>query len=63
MDNQNKRGEVMAHNQGFTKVTLVIKYETRYEGHIEEDEIDINDIIRDWETVTNHKLTLEKEGE
>jgi len=53
----------MAHNQGFTKVTLVIKYETRYEGHIEEDEIDINDIIRDWETVTNHKLTLEKEGE
>ena len=55
--------EVMAQNQGFTKVTLVIEYETRYEGHIEEDEIDINDIIRDWETVKNHKLTLKKEGE
>lgn len=55
--------EVMAQNQGFTKVTLVIEYETRYEGHIEEDEIDINDITRDWETVTNHKLTLEKDGE
>ena len=54
--------EVMAQNQGFTKVTLVIEYETRYEGHIEEDEIDINDITRDWETVTNHKLTLKKEG-
>ena len=55
--------EVMAQNQGFTKVTLVIEYETRYEGHIEEDEIDINDITRDLETVTNHKLTLKKDGE
>lgn len=53
----------MAQNQGFTKVTLVIEYETRYDGQIEEDEIDINDITRDWETVTNHKLTLKKEGE
>ena len=55
--------EVMAQNQGFTKVTLVIEYETRYEGHIEEDEIDINDITRDWETVKNYKLKLNKDGE
>ena len=53
----------MAQNQGFTKINLVIEYETRYEGHIGEDEIDINDITRDLETVTNHKLTLKKEGE
>ena len=53
----------MTQNQGFTKVTLVIEYETRYEGHIEEDEIDINDITRDWETVKNYKLKLNKDGE
>jgi hypothetical protein len=53
----------MAQNQGFTKVTLVIKYETRYEGYIGEDEIDINDITRDWETVKNYKLKLKKGGE
>ena len=52
----------MAQNQGFTKVTLVIEYETRYEGHIEEDEIDINDITRNLDTVKNYKLTLKKEG-
>ena len=53
----------MAHNQGFTKVTLVVEYETRYEGHIEEDEIDINDITRNLGTVKNRKLKLKKEGE
>ena len=53
----------MAHNQGFTKVTLVIEYETRYDGHIEEeDEIDINDITRNLDTVKNRKLKLKKEG-
>tara|TARA_R100000963_G_scaffold34966_1_gene30506 strand:- start:2434 stop:2595 length:162 start_codon:yes stop_codon:yes gene_type:complete len=52
----------MAHNQGFTKVNLVIEYETRYEGHIEEDEIDINDITRNLDTVKNYKLKLKKEG-
>ena len=55
--------EVMAQNQGFTKVTLVIEYETRYEGQIEEDEIDINDITRNLDTVKNYKLTLKKDGE
>jgi len=52
----------MAQNQGFTKVTLVIEYETRYEGHIGEDEIDINDITRNLDTVKNRKLKLKKEG-
>ena len=53
----------MAQNQGFTKGTLVIEYETRYEGQIEEDEIDINDITRNLDTVKNYKLTLKKDGE
>tara|TARA_R100001086_G_C11790579_1_gene246088 strand:+ start:343 stop:501 length:159 start_codon:yes stop_codon:yes gene_type:complete len=41
----------MVQNQGFTRVNLVIEYETRYEDHIGEDEIDINDITRNLDTV------------
>ena len=39
-----------------TKVTVTVTYETEYDGKITESEIDINDLIRDTDTIKDIKI-------
>ena len=41
---RSEKGEVMAQA---TKVKVIVSYEIEYDGKVTEDDIDINDIIRD----------------
>ena len=39
-----------------TKVTVTVKFEMEYDGKVTEDDIDINDIIRDTDTIKDIKV-------
>jgi hypothetical protein len=39
-----------------TMVTVTVTYETEYDGKVTEDDIDINDVIRDTDTITDIKV-------
>jgi hypothetical protein len=39
-----------------TKVTVTVTYEMNYNGKATEDDIDINDIIRDTDTIKDIKI-------
>ena len=39
-----------------TKVTVTVTYEMNYDGKVTEDDIDINDIIRDTDTIKDIKI-------
>ena len=37
-------------------VTITVTYETEYDGKVTEDDIDINDVIRDTDAIKNIKI-------
>ena len=39
-----------------TKVTVTVKFEMEYDGKVTENEIDINDIIRDTDAIKDIKI-------
>ena len=39
-----------------TRVTVTVKYEMDYDGKVTEDDIDINDVIRDTDTIKDIKI-------
>jgi len=39
-----------------TKVTVTVKFEMEYDGKVTEDDIDINDIIRDADAIKDIKV-------
>jgi len=39
-----------------TKVTVTVKFEIEYDGEVTEDDIDINDIISDIDTIKDIKI-------
>ena len=39
-----------------TKVTVTVKFEIEYDGEVTEDDIDINDIISDIDTIKDIKF-------
>jgi len=39
-----------------TRVTVTISYEVEYDGKVTEDDIDINDIIRDEDAIKDIKI-------
>jgi len=39
-----------------TKVTVTVTYETEYDGKVTEDDIDINDVIRDIDAIKDIKI-------
>jgi hypothetical protein len=39
-----------------TKVTVTVSYEVEYDGKVSEDDIDINDIIRDEDAIKDIKI-------
>ena len=39
-----------------TKVTVTVKFEMEYDGKVTEDDIDINDIISDADTIKDIKI-------
>jgi len=39
-----------------TKVTVTVSYEVEYDGKVSESEIDINDVIRDTDAITDIKI-------
>tara|TARA_Y100000310_G_C20610510_1_gene777744 strand:- start:1297 stop:1446 length:150 start_codon:yes stop_codon:yes gene_type:complete len=39
-----------------TKVTVTVTYEMNYDGKVTKDDIDINDIIRDVDTIKDIKI-------
>ena len=39
-----------------TKVTVTVKFEMEYDGKVTEDDIDINDIIGDLDTIKDIKV-------
>ena len=39
-----------------TKVTVTVSYEVEYDGKVSESEIDINDVIRDTDAITDFKI-------
>tara|TARA_Y100000310_G_scaffold126831_1_gene125854 strand:+ start:319 stop:546 length:228 start_codon:yes stop_codon:yes gene_type:complete len=39
-----------------TKVTVTVKFEVNYEDEVSENDIDINDIIRDVDSITDIKI-------
>ena len=39
-----------------TKVTVTVKFELEYDGEVTEDDIDINDIISDIDTIKDIKI-------
>ena len=46
-----------------TKVTVTVTYEMEYDGKVTESEIDINDLIRDADTIKDIKIkTKEVKG-
>ena len=43
-----------------TKVTVTVTYEMEYDGKVTEDDIDINDVIRDTDTIKDIKIKIKK---
>ena len=43
-----------------TRVTVTVKYEMDYDGKVSEDDIDINDVIRDTDTIKDIKVKTKK---
>jgi hypothetical protein len=43
-----------------TKVTVTVTYETEYDGKVTEDDIDINDVIRNADAITDYKIKTKK---
>jgi len=43
-----------------TRVTVTITYEMEYDGKITEDDIDINDITRDFDAIKDIKVKTKK---
>ena len=39
-----------------TKVTVTVKFEMEYDGKVTEEDIDINDLIRDADTIKDIKI-------
>jgi|TARA_R110000824_G_scaffold41987_3_gene124282 hypothetical protein len=39
-----------------TKVTVTVSYEIEYDGKVTEDDVDINDIIRDTDAIKDIKV-------
>jgi len=39
-----------------TRVTVTVTYETEYDGKVTEDDIDINDVIRDIDAIKDIKI-------
>ena len=39
-----------------TIVTVTVRYEVKYDGKITEDDIDVNDVIRDLDAITDIKI-------
>ena len=39
-----------------TKVTVTVSYEVEYDGKVTEDDIDINDIIRDEDAIKDIRI-------
>jgi len=52
-----EKGEVMAKA---TRVTVTITYEMEYDGKVTEDDIDINDITRDFDAIKDIKIKTKK---
>ena len=52
-----EKGEVMTEA---TRVTVTITYEMEYDGKITEDDVDINDITRDFDTIKDIKIKTKK---
>jgi len=52
-----EKGEVMTQA---TRVTVTITYEMEYDGKITEDDIDINDITRDFDAIKDIKVKTKK---
>ena len=47
------RGDAMAQA---TRVTVTVKYEIEYDGKVTEDDIDINDVIKDTDAIKDIKV-------
>jgi hypothetical protein len=43
-----------------TKVTVTVTYEMEYDGKVTEEDIDINDLIRDIDTIKDIKIKTKK---
>ena len=43
-----------------TRVTVTVKYEMEYDGKVNEDEIDINDVINDTDAIKDIKVKTKK---
>jgi len=43
-----------------TRVTVTVKFEIEYDGEVTEDDIDINDIIRDTDAIKDIKVKTKK---
>ena len=43
-----------------TRVTVTVTYEMKYDGKVTEDDIDINDVIRDTDTIKDIKVKTKK---
>jgi|TARA_R110000824_G_C14840384_1_gene638919 hypothetical protein len=39
-----------------TRVTVTVKYEMEYDGKVTEDDMDINDVIRDTDSIKDIKV-------
>ena len=45
-----------------TKVTVTVRFEMEYDGTVTEDDIDINDIIRDKDAIKDIKVKTKSVG-
>ena len=54
---RNEKGSEAMKN---TKVTVTVTYEMEYDGKVTEDDIDINDVIRDTDTIKDIKVKTKK---
>ena len=54
---RNEKGSEAMKN---TKVTVTVTYEMKYDGKVTEDDIDINDVIRDTDTIKDIKVKTKK---
>ena len=43
-----------------TRVTVTVTYETEYDGKVTESDIEINDVIRDTDTIKDIKVKIKK---
>ena len=54
---RNEKGSEAMKN---TKVTVTVTYEMEYDGKVTQDDIDINDVIRDTDTIKDIKVKTKK---